>query len=200
MTVERHGGKRNALWPPQRAPISNRVTGKPAHRIRGVLACLLCFFQCCLTTKATNTIGEPVSTLRSPYCNNETSDLGDSHANDPTVPSCTVETEAGQRRVLSCLLLDYEIGRYDRSGMPVSYLPDTDGWSLCQNFKNEAGVYGRGTICWHFRCWPNGLEPVATLGRVRTYLATRPATRLPSLPFRTDHEGTVKRNLSVSFD
>ena len=139
-TVERHGGKRNALWPPQRAPISNRVTGKPAHRIRGVLACLLCFFQCCITIKATNTIGQPVSTLRSPYCNSETSDLGDSHANDPTVPSCTVETEAGQRRVLSCLLLDYEIGRYDRSGMPVSYLPDTDGWSLCMNFKNEAGV------------------------------------------------------------
>ena len=58
---------------------------------------------------------------------------------------------------------------------------------------NETGFFDRWATCWRSRSWHNNSESVATLGRVRTYLAARPVTRLPSLPFPTEFEDPAKR-------
>ena len=51
---------------------------------------------------------------------------------------------------------------------------------------------------WHFQSGRNNQEPVATLGGLRTYLATGPDARPPPHPSHFDPVDTVERNLSES--
>ena len=67
--------------------------------------------------------------------------------------------------------------------MSVSHLYLINTWSPNGISLNETGFFDRWATCWRSRSWHSNPESVATLGRVRTYLAARPATRLPSLPF-----------------
>ena len=122
VTEKRHGDRRSAeLWPPQRSPVSNRVAGKSARRIQGVLACLLCLFRCCDTIKTTCTVIKCGYAVGSHYHNNDAGDFGELNARGYAEPCYAAEIAAGHHRAVPCPYLGCEIGRNDRSGKSVLY-------------------------------------------------------------------------------